>query len=272
MRVLVTGAGGFVGGALVPALAARGHDVRTLARDAAAEPALAGCDALVHLANLAHARFGREALRRVNIEGTVRLAAAAAAQGVRRVLYLSSSKADPACGEPQDAYGESKLAAERQLAELAARTGLEVVVLRPPLVYGPGVKANFLALLRAIARGVPLPFAALDNRRSLVFMANLCDAAGLCLETPRAAGRTYAVSDGEPVAVADLCRRIGAALGRPARLFAVPRGVLALAPGLRALTHTLVVDDSALRAETGWRPARSLQDGLRETASWYLRR
>jgi nucleoside-diphosphate-sugar epimerase len=272
LRVLVTGASGFVGAALVPALAGRGHEVRVYARGEALPGALAGCDAVVHLANLAHGGHGREALWRVNVEGTRALAEAAAAQGVRRLVYFSSVKAAAAQdGAPEDDYGASKRAAEHVLDGFAALGRLEPVVVRPPLVYGPGVKANFLALLGAIARGIPLPFAGLENRRSLVFVGNLCDAVGSFLEAPEVPGVPCTVSDGEPVAVADLCRRIGAALGRPARLFRVPRGMLAHVPGLRALTQSLEVDDGAARA-LGWKPRYSLDDGLRRTAAWYLHR
>jgi nucleoside-diphosphate-sugar epimerase len=136
-------------------------------------------------------------------------------------------------------------------------------------VYGPGVKANFLALVRAIDRGWPLPLAAVDNRRSLVYVANLCDALSLCLEAPTAAGRTFAVSDGAPISTPELCRRIGAALERPARLFSLPGAPLGLLPGMRKLTSSAVVDDEPIRRELGWRPPFSMDEGLRATARWY---
>jgi nucleoside-diphosphate-sugar epimerase len=136
-------------------------------------------------------------------------------------------------------------------------------VLRPPLVYGPAVKANFLALMRAIARGMPLPLAGIENRRSLIYVGNLCDAILACLGS---ADKTYLVSDGAPVSTPQLCRAIGAALGRPARLFPVP-----WLPG-KALTASLEVDDRAIRAELGWKPPFSFEEGLRLAAAWYRNR
>jgi nucleoside-diphosphate-sugar epimerase len=254
MRVFLTGAGGFIGGHLCAALAARGHARAT---------SMEGADAVVHLANIAHARAPEAELQRVNVEGTLARAREAAEAGARRFLYLSSSLAVDA----DDRYGRSKLAAEQGLASMR---GIDVVILRPPLVYGPRVKANFLALMRAVARGMPLPLASVENRRSIVYVGNLVDAILLCLEAPGAAGRTLGVTDGEPVSIPTLCRGIGKALGRPARLFAFPPGLLELAPPLRKLTRSLVVDDSVLRGELGWRPPYTIDEGLRETARWYL--
>jgi nucleoside-diphosphate-sugar epimerase len=254
MRVFVTGAGGFIGRHLCDALAKSG-------RERSASPA--GADAVVHLANIAHSRASDAQLRRVNVEGTLERAREAAAAGVRRFVYLSSSLA----ADAGDRYGRSKLAAERGLA---AAAGIEVVVLRPPLVYGPGVKANFLALMRALARGLPLPLASVDNRRSLLYVRNLADAVIRCLDAPQAAGRTFNVTDGAAVSVPELCRRLGAALGRPARLFPFPPALLSLAPPLRRLTGSLELDDSALREALGWRPPHSMDEGLRQTARWYL--
>ena len=278
MRVLVTGASGFVGSALVPALAARGHEVRALRRG---EELPEGFEALVHLANIAHGSAPAGELEKVNVEGTRALARQAAARGIRRFVYLSSIKASgewtgtrPFDGSeapaPEDAYGRSKLAAERALAEVGASTKLETVVLRPPLVYGPGVKANFLALLRAVARGWPLPLASVRNARSLVYVGNLVDAIARCIEEPRAAGRTYVVSDGAPCSIPELCRAIGAALGRPARLVPFPAALLRLAPPLLPLLRDLAIDDARMRDELAWRPPFSPEQGLRATAAWYL--
>jgi nucleoside-diphosphate-sugar epimerase len=253
VRVFVTGAGGFIGGHLCNALKTRGHEVTA---------SMPGADAVVHLANIAHAKAPETELRRVNVEGTLARAREAADAGVRRFVYLSSSLAVDAT----DRYGRSKLAAEEGLREVR---GVEIVVLRPPLVYGPRVKANFLALMRAVARGIPLPLASIDNRRSVVYVGNLVDAVVRCLDAPQAAGKTLGVADGAPVSVPDLCRRIGEALGRPARLFAFPPALLSLAPPLRRLTRSLEVDDSALRA-LGWRAPYTMEEGLRETARWYL--
>ena len=204
MRVLVTGASGFIGSSLVPALEARGHDVHTVTREAAKlADAFAGCEAVVHLANLAHARGDPATLWRVNVDGTRRAAELARASGVRRFVYLSSVKA----AAPDDAYSRAKLAAEQALA---AVSGPEIAILRPPLVYGPRVKANFLALLRAIDRGWPLPFASIRNRRSLIYVGNLVDAIVGCLEASRMESKSYFVKDEHSVSTPDLCRAIGA--------------------------------------------------------------
>jgi nucleoside-diphosphate-sugar epimerase len=273
MRVLVTGGSGFIGSTLVPALVVSGHDVST--------GDMEGCDALVHLANIAHARVPRALLWKVNVEGTRQLAERAAASGVRRMVYLSSIKASgeesgskPFDGSespsPEDEYGRTKLAAEQALAEVAARSSLRVLVLRPPLVYGPGVKGNFLALMRWIARGRPLPLASIRNRRSLVYVGNLADAIVRCLERP--VSGVYTLSDGAPLSTPELCSEIGKALGRPARLFGFPASLLTRLPGGKRLTASLVIDDGRLRSELGWQPPIDLHEAMRATARWYLGR
>ncbi|MDH4188832.1 MAG: NAD-dependent epimerase/dehydratase family protein [Betaproteobacteria bacterium] len=285
MRILVTGADGFVAATLVPLLAASGHQARAAGRALTGEidgatdwrALLAGCEAVVHLANLAHRARDARAIERANVAGTRRLAEQAAACGLRRLVYLSSVKAlgEETPDRPFDAasvpapgsvYGRAKLAAERALARVAADTALEVVTLRPPLVYGANAKANFRALARAVARGWPLPLASVRNRRSLVYVGNLADAIVRVLEAPRAAGRTYLVADGAAVSTPELCRALGAALGRPARLLAFPPRLLDALPPLRALTRSLEVDDRALRDELGWRPPFSFEEGLRASA------
>jgi nucleoside-diphosphate-sugar epimerase len=252
MRILVTGASGFIGSHLCPALAAAGHELRTTVE---------GSDAVVHLANIAHTSASPRDLHRVNVEGTIAQAKAALAAGARRFVYLSSIKA----AQPDDPYGRAKSIAEQALLQLE---GLEPVILRPPLVYGPRVKANFLALMRAIDRGWPLPLASIRNRRSLIYVGNLVDAIRRCVEGP-AVRKTYAVSDGAPVSTPELCRALGRALARPARLWPFPPALLRLAPGLARLVESLEVDDRAIREELGWRPPITLGEGLRLTAEWY---
>ena len=293
MRIAVTGTTGFVGRALVPALAARQHDVRALGREVLGDIAayrgwarvLEGVDAVVHLAAIAHRRGSSEArLRAVNIEAPVALGKAAAATGAH-MLFLSSVKAlgEETTGAPldeaspfvpRDAYGRAKAEAERSLRAIA---GLKLTVLRPPLVYGPGVKANFFALLRAVDRGLPLPLASVVNRRSLVYVGNLANVIVRCLELPQAAGRTYLVSDGEPSSTPQLVRILANALGQPERLFPCPPWLLRVAGALlgqgdsvRRLTSSLEVDDRAVRRELGWAPPFTFEEGIRLTARWYL--
>jgi UDP-glucose 4-epimerase len=250
MRIFVTGARGFIGSHFCPALAAAGHELRA---------SLGGCDAVVHLANIAHTDASPAELHRVNIEGTIAQAKAALAAGAQRFVYLSSIKA----ARPEDAYGRAKSIAEQALLRLE---GLEIAILRPPLVYGPRVKANFLALMRAIDRGWPLPLASIRNQRSLIYVGNLVDAMLRCLEGP--AG-VFELSDGVPVSTPELCRALARALDRPARLFPFPAALLRLVPGAARLVESQVADDSAIRGVLGWRPPFTFEQGLQATADWY---
>jgi nucleoside-diphosphate-sugar epimerase len=306
-RILVTGAAGFIGRALCRGLVERGHAVRGAVRGAAAPIAgvdfcavgeigprtdwskpLAGVDIAVHLANRAHhARIDRTAA--VEAEAAAALARQALAAGVRRLVHISSVRA---MGEatrpgmpfragdaprPRDRYGRGKLATERAL--LAATRGSGLVVLRPPLVYGPGVKANFRALIRLAGSGLPLPFAGIDNRRSLIFIDNLVGLVALACVHPAAAGRVLLARDGVDLSTSQLLRVLAEGLGRPARLFALPDtafGLLRLLPGLgprfARLTLSLQVDDGATRDALGWVPEIAPEQALALTAAAFRRR
>ncbi len=299
--VVVTGAGGFIGLRLTERLLRAGAEVRAaVRRDSAAlerlagrarlrqfavgdigvltdwSAVLAGAQAVVHLAARVHViRPSRsdDGFAEINTGATLRLAEAAARAGVKRLVFVSSAKAEDGSGDP---YGRSKAEAERLLGDASGGLGLECVIVRPPLVYGPGVRANFLRLMRLIDSGLPLPFGRIDNRRSFAFVGNLADALHACIDHPRAAGQTFAVSDGEVISTPELVRRIARALHRPARLFPVPLPLLALAGRLAGqasaverLTGSLTVDDSAIRSALGWRPLFSMEQGLAETAAWY---
>jgi nucleoside-diphosphate-sugar epimerase len=305
-RILVTGAGGFIGRALCPGLAARGHAVIAGLRRAAAagaspvagvEPRLLGdimpgrdwsleladTDIVIHLAQIAHRRSVASMLA-AEAEAAADLARAAAHAGARRFVSLSSNKA---MGEatrpgrmfraddaprPEDAYGRAKLDSERALAAAAAASGIELVVLRPPLVYGPGVGGNFRALLRLAGSGLPLPLAAVDNRRSLIGRDNLIDLIAAAALHPAAPGILLA-ADGEDVSTARLVRLLAQGQGRPARLFAVPeaafallRGLPGLGPAVARLTLSLQIDAGTTRARLGWMPPVGVEAGLLATA------
>lgn len=269
-RIAVTGASGFIGRILCPFLRERGHEVVEVDRKSLGDP-VAGAHAVVHLAALAHSRgVDKGFLHDVNVKGAIAVGRAAAASGARMLFmstlkvhgeHASSPLSESSPLAPHDAYARAKAQAED---ELRAVPGLALTVLRPPLVYGPGVKANFRALATAIARGWPLPLAAIDNRRSFLYVGNLVDAVLRCLDAPP--GKTFLVADGAPLSTTELCERIAAALGKRARLFRLPGSLLGLAPS--ALTRSLVADDAAIRRELGWTPPHSLEEGLRRTAEW----
>jgi nucleoside-diphosphate-sugar epimerase len=252
--------------------------------------ALVDVQAVVHCAARVHVMHDGAAdplseFRRVNVEGTLALARQAARAGVRRFVFASSIKVNgeetgrgrPFTADdvpaPLDAYGQSKHEAEQGLRELASRTGMEVVIVRPPLVYGPGVKANFASMMRWLRKGVPLPLGAIDNRRSLVALDNLVDLMHLCLTHPSAADQTFLVSDGEDVSTTQLLRRMGAALGHPARLLPFSPGSLERIASLlgkrdvaQRLCGSLQVDIAKTRELLGWRPPLSLDQGLKKAA------
>jgi UDP-4-keto-D-QuiNAc 4-reductase len=321
MKVLVTGASGFVGSALCRAIRPAGIDLyaavrspvqaQTLPADVTAvmvddlidlaqrSEVLAEMDCIIHLAARVHVMRDRiadplAAFRAVNTTATVKLATAAVQCGVKRFIYLSSIKvngegqADCPSAEtktyseltkpaPADPYGMSKWEAECQLQQVAVETGLEVVVIRPPLVYGPTVKANFLQLIKLVQRGVPLPFGQVENARSLVFVENLADAILTCVTHPQAAGQTFLVSDGEDVSTPELIRHLAIALGCEARLWPIPMAGLRLAglltgksAAIARLLGSLTVDNRKICQILDWQPPFSLEQGLASTARWYL--
>lgn len=316
LRVLVTGANGFVGTALCPALSQRGHVVRKALRvmhpaeasagqgmeaavvgnmDAEANwsEALSGVDAVIHLAARVHvmrdtAKDPLAEFREVNVAGTERLARAAAAAGVRRFVYVSSIKVNGDATQggrifteldrpaPQDPYGVSKYEAELALHTVARETGLEIVIVRPPLVYGPGVKGNFIQMLKVLGKGLPLPLSSVKNRRSLVYLGNLVDALILCATHPAAAGQTYLVSDGEDISTPELLRTLAASAGWHAHLLPCPPFLLRMAAKLAGkgaqadrLLGSLQTDSGKIRRELNWTPPYTLKQGLQATAEWY---
>lgn len=315
MNVLVTGASGFVGSATLARLARDGaHRLRAATRRPEATAtiggdcimigdlsdtadwtaALRGMDVVVHAAARVHVmrEAATDALaeyRRANVDGTLQLARQAVRAGVRRFVFLSSIKVNGEATEPGrpftaadrpapiDPYGLSKLEAERGLAELAEQTGLELVVVRPVLVYGPGVRANFRSMMRWLSLGVPLPLASVRNARSLVALDNLADLIAVLVEHPAAASEVFLVSDDEDLSTPQLLRRTAAAMGKRARLLPFPPALLELAatvarrPGAaRRLTGSLQVDIAATRTRLGWTPPVGVQEALRRTTDDYL--
>jgi nucleoside-diphosphate-sugar epimerase len=310
-EILVTGASGFIGATLVQALRRRGAAVRAVTRRAGSDGSangvrylivpdlvshadwarlLDGVGAVVHLAGAAHQprRADDASLHESsNVVATERLAAAAARAGVRRFVFVSSAKVNGECTagkplseddppDPRDAYARSKLEAERRLLAIAGSSSLEPVILRPPLVYGPRVKANFLALLRLADSGLPLPIAAIENRRSLVYLGNLTGAIEACLSHPAAPGKIFFVADGAPVSTPQLVRALAEALGRRAHLFPVPTALLGAAALLtgqrerfRRLSESLELDTTRLRSLLGWRPPYTFAEGIAETCRWF---
>jgi len=294
--VLVTGAAGFIGRELCRKMLAGNWYVRGIMRRSTYRnnlpfgvdvipieeitprtdwsKILFGVHTVVHLAAQAHVINGLSedslaAYRYVNTAGTERLAQTASASGVKRFVYLSTVKvngegkagpyAEKDDPEPIDPYGISKWEAEQILYEISDQTGMEMVVLRPPLVYGPWVKANFLHLLKILDRSIPLPLASINNRRSLIFLGNLLSAIVTCINHPRAAGQTFLVSDGEDVSTPELIRHINSALGRPARLFPFPPVMLKMAGiitgksvAMDRLLRSLTIDCSKIRRELDW--------------------
>lgn len=304
-RILVTGAAGFIGAALCRGLAARGHQPvaglrRPAAPSAAAEGVVLGdiapgrdwsralrgtrIEIVIHLAQRAH-RTADPAALAPEPEAAAALARAAARAGAKRFVYISSilaigGETEPGrpfrntdTPHPEGAYGRAKLATEEALSAAAPQAGIELAILRLPPVHGPGVRANFRALLRLVASGLPLPFAAIDNRRSIVFLDNLVDLIAVAATHAAAAGGIWLVRDDPDLSMAELVRGLAAGLGRPARLFPLPSSIwpiLRTAPGigprLTALTRSLQADDGATRAALGWTPPVPVSEGLARTA------
>jgi nucleoside-diphosphate-sugar epimerase len=314
MKVLITGASGFIGTHLLGAEAMAAHELvcpvrRSLAATEASRvrylpgmdlngsgdwsQVLRGCDAVIHLAGRAHVMRERAsdplaAFRAANVEGTLRLARAAVQEGVRRFVFVSSVKVNGECTQghpfraddaprPMDAYALSKYEAECRLRELA-QGKMETVIVRPPLVYGAGVRANFQRLMQAVLRGLPLPFGAVDNRRSLLYAGNLADMLATCLTHPNAADRTWLVSDNEDLSTAQLVRLLAEAVHKPARLLPIPPALLQAAAAVAGkrmqiarLLGSLQVDVDATMQSLQWRPPYSARQGLALTAASFQR-
>lgn len=315
MKVIITGASGFVGKALCKRMVSNGWQVRGTIRsmeqatsfpagvevvqiksigvDTDWSDALTEVDTVVHLAARVHvmretASEPLKEFRKTNIEGTARLAQQAAAAGVKRFVFMSTigvngdstaskpytEEDDPA---PHNMYSVSKREAEDRLAGIGAETGMEIVMVRAPLVYGPGNPGNFRSLLRIVSKGIPLPLASVGNRKSFIYVGNLVDALVTCASHPAARG-IYLVSDGEDVSTPELIRRVAAALGRPARLFPFPPSMMQLfgkltgkSDAVERLVSSLTIDSSKIRRELEWKPPYTMEQGLKETGEWFIK-
>ena len=313
-NILVTGATGFVGRSLCNRLLNNGFNVfGTLLSSespvllvAGVEPVLVeplgaetsyqhsfdAIDTVIHLAARVHVMRETAAdplyeFRKTNTLGTINIARQAAVAGVKRFVFMSTigvngvnSGSEPYTEhdtpQPLNPYSVSKYQAELVLQKIASETGMEVVIIRAPLAYGPGNPGNFLSLLRFVSKGIPLPLASVDNKRSLIYVGNLVDALAVCAQHPAAAAKTYLVSDGEDVSTPELIQRTAAALGVSARLFPVPVSLIRLVgkftgktASVNRLLGSLTVDSSKMRKELGWAPPFTMEEGLNETAKWF---
>ena len=311
MSILITGASGFIGRALCLSLQQQQQAFIPIYRHAQAaaqfgfpnaryqaeiqpdspwQVQLAGVQVVLHLAARVHVMHDKASdplieYRRSNRDATLNLARQAAQAGVKRFVFLSSIKVNGEASlpgqpfraaqtpHPLDPYGISKWEAEQALLQLGRDSGMEIVIIRPPLVYGPGVKANFLQLMRWVEKGIPLPLASIKNQRSMVYLGNLLDLIVRCIHMPQAAGQTFLVSDGKDVSTAELIRALAQALHRPARLFSFPPALLKLAATMvrrqaafERLSSSLQVDISATCQTLHWQPPFSMQQGLALTA------
>jgi len=313
--IFVTGGTGFVGSALLNRLLRDGYETSANVRSSVSNipggvqslligdmtaatdwsAALKGVQVVVHCAARVHVMDDRsldplETYRQVNVDGTLNLASQAAQTGVRRFVFVSSIKVNGEVSRPSrpftadevpaplDPYGISKLEAELGLREIEAKTGMEVVIVRPPLVFGPGVKANFASMMRWVAHEIPLPFGAIHNARSMVSLDNLVDLLVTCLEHPAATGQIFLVSDGEDLSTTELLRRTARAMGKKALLLPVPTFFLELIAALlgkhavvQRLCGSLQVDIKKTKDLLGWSPPVSVDEGLRQTAAHFLK-
>jgi nucleoside-diphosphate-sugar epimerase len=303
LKILVTGASGFVGrtlrnkvassskfdvtGAVRSGVQACDFAVGNLDGQTNWQLPLDDRDIVIHTAARAHVMKDEvpdplAEYRKVNVEGTLNLARQSAEAGVRRFIFISSIKVNgeqttqgkPFTADdvpaPEDPYGVSKLEAEAGLYEIASETGMEVVIIRPPLVYGPGVKGNFASMIKLVEKGLPLPLGAIHNKRSLVALDNLVDLIITCIDHPAAANQVFLAGDGQDVSTSELLRGVGRAMGKPARLIPVPAGMLMFGAGLlgkkavaQRLLGSLQVDISKARNLLGWEPPLSVEEGLR---------
>jgi UDP-glucose 4-epimerase len=312
-HLLLTGANGFVGLALGDALVREGYAVTGLVRHGGSSasgvvewidgtpdfnglatrlPAGVRFDCVIHLAARVHVMHDASsdplaAYRATNVVGTLEVARLAVQAGARRFVFVSSVKAlgevepghpwrESDLAAPADPYGVSKREAEQALLDFGRENSMEIVIVRPPLVYGPGVRANFLQLMRSVHKGMPLPLGSVTAQRSMIFVRNLVDALRFAAISPEIAGQILHVSDGQDLTVADLVRRLGMHLKMPARLIPVPVSILRAvgvltgrAPQVERLISPLRMDTSLIQARFGWHPPCSVDEGLAATADWY---
>ena len=315
MNVLLTGATGFVGRAVAAKLSTQNrftvygsvrktrgefpHDIRVVQvdeidGDTRWDTALAGSEIVIHTAARAHVMKDNvtdplSEYRRVNVSGSVNLARQAIDAGVKRFIFISTIKVNGEATsrgmpytaddrpQPMDAYGVSKAEAEQELRDLTGNSSMELVIIRPPLVYGPGVKANFLKMIRLLWRGTPMPFSLTRNKRSFVALDNLVDLIVTCMESPAAANQTFLVSDGDDLATSELLQAMGEALGKPARLFPVPIWILTTLAGVigkpviaQRLLESLQVDITKTCTILDWSPPVSVNAALKKTADNFI--
>jgi len=315
-KILITGATGFVGRALFENLKSKkkyfahlttrtnqeelfeggkAFNIGEIDANTDWKDALDGVDCIIHCAARAHMTEKKQtdslnAYRTINVDGTRNLAKQAVSIGIKRFIFLSSIKVNGEgtiasksfkyndISQPEDAYGISKWETEKALLEISKQTGLEVVIIRPPLVYGEGVKGNFLRLLDIVYKQIPLPFAKINNLRSFIALDNLIDLIICCIEHPKAGGKTFLVSDGEDLSTSDLIMKLSKLMDKSPRLFQVPQLIIQLIGRLvgkssevKRLLESLRVDNSYTREILGWSPVLSLDESLAKTVRWYLK-